>query len=169
MSETKPDMLAIVRSVGGDPLDLPFWEACREGRFLLHRCDICKRSYWPASRCVEHGARAMQWTKASGRGTIYTYTVMHHAYTPAMKGKTPYPVAFILLVDRRHTFAMSIDERMHALHMLRQLQVGDGGLQIVATMRSGIGFLALAVIRSLRRISQWHHHAAHGYGLMLSG
>jgi uncharacterized OB-fold protein len=99
MSDAKLDMLAIVRSVGGDPLDLPFWEACREGKFLLHRCDICGRSYWPASRCIEHGARAMQWIEASGRGTIYTYTVMHHAYTPAMKGKTPYAVAVVKLQE----------------------------------------------------------------------
>jgi uncharacterized OB-fold protein len=93
------DTLAIIRNFGGDPLDLPFWEACREGRFLVHRCDVCGRRYWPASRCVEHGAQSMSWAEASGRGTLYTYTVMHHAYTPAMKGKTPYVVGVIKLEE----------------------------------------------------------------------
>jgi uncharacterized protein len=99
MSATENNTLAVVRSFGGDPLDLPFWDACREGRFLLHRCDICKRSYWPASRCIEHGPQAMQWVSAAGNGTLYTYTIMHHAYTPSMKGKTPYVVAVVKLAE----------------------------------------------------------------------
>lgn len=99
MSVVQPDTLAIIRSFGGDPLDLPFWNACREGRFLVHRCAICQRSYWPASRCVEHGPQAMQWVDACGRGTLYTYTVMHHAYTQAMKSKTPYVVAVVKLEE----------------------------------------------------------------------
>jgi uncharacterized OB-fold protein len=96
MSETAA-MLSTIRDCGGDPLDLPFWEGCRDGRFLLHRCGVCGRSYWPASRCVIHGAQDMSWVETSGRGALYTYTVMHHAYTPAMKGKTPYVVAVVQL------------------------------------------------------------------------
>lgn len=87
----------IIRRLGGDPADLPFWEACREGRFLLHRCDICQRSYWPASRCTRHGAAAMRWVEGSGAGTLYTYTIMHYAYTPGMKDKLPYVVGVIQL------------------------------------------------------------------------
>jgi uncharacterized protein len=91
------DLLPAIRTVGGDPADLPFWEACREGRFLLHRCGICDRAYWPASRCIEHGDRAMAWVPASGKGSLYTYTIMHHAYTPDMQGKTPYLVGVVKL------------------------------------------------------------------------
>lgn len=93
------DTLAIIRNFGGDPLDLPFWEGCRQGQFLLHQCDVCRRHYWPASLCVRHGSKSMRWVPASGRGTLYTYTVMHHAYTPAMKGKTPYVVGVIKLEE----------------------------------------------------------------------
>ncbi len=91
------DLLSAIRSVGGDPADLPFWDACRDGSFLLHRCGICGRNYWPASRCVEHGNKAMAWVPASGRGILYTYTTMHHAYTPDMQGKTPYVVGVVKL------------------------------------------------------------------------
>jgi len=92
-----PDLLEAIRAVGGDPLDLPFWEACRDGRFLIHRCGVCGRTYWPASRCIEHSARDMTWVEASGRGELYTYTVLHHAYTPDMQGKTPYVVGVVKL------------------------------------------------------------------------
>ena len=92
-------LLAAIANVGGDPLDLPFWRACREGRFLVHRCGVCGRSYWPASLCVQHGDRAMSWVDASGKGTLYTYTVLHHAYTPEMRGKTPYAVGVVKLKE----------------------------------------------------------------------
>lgn len=132
MNRPAPDTLAIVRSYGGDPLDLPFWHACREGRFLLHRCELCQRSYWPASRCTEHGAQAMQWVDASGRGTLYTYTIMHHAYTPSMKGKTPYVVAVVKLEEGPFFHSTLIDcaledvaigMRLHAV-----MQEHDSGL-----------------------------------------
>lgn len=31
-----------------------------------------------------------EWTEASGRGTIYSWTVNHHAFHPAFKADTPY-------------------------------------------------------------------------------
>jgi uncharacterized OB-fold protein len=93
-----PDITEIIRQYGGDPVvDLPFWEACRDGKFLLHRCARCNRHYWPATRCIEHGAEAMGWVESAGKGEVYTYTIVHHAYTPAMKGKTPYAVAVVKL------------------------------------------------------------------------
>lgn len=94
MSDDK-NLLAAVWRTGGESEDLPFWQATREGRFLLHRCEKCARHYWPASRCVEHGDTAMRWVESSGAGTLYTYTVMHHAYTPSMAGKVPYVVGVI--------------------------------------------------------------------------
>jgi uncharacterized protein len=93
------DILPIIQGVGGDRLDLPFWEGCRRGEFLVHRCGVCNRAYWPASRCVLHGAEAMAWVRASGRGRVHTYTIMHHAYTPDMRGKTPYNVSVVQLEE----------------------------------------------------------------------
>ena len=118
MSEEK-DLSAVLLALGGDPADLPFWEGCREGRFLLHRCELCDRSYWPASRCVTHGDQAMRWVEGSGQGTLYTYTVMHHAYTPDMKGKTPYVVAVVKLDEGPffHTGIVDCDAAAVAIGM----------------------------------------------------
>lgn len=91
------DMLATITGYGGDPADLPFWEGCEQGRFLLHRCGICGTHYWPASRCIEHGDQDMAWVDAAGRATLYTYTIIHHAYTADMKGKVPYVAAVVKL------------------------------------------------------------------------
>ncbi len=97
--EKRNALLAAIRKVGGDPADLPFWEGCEAGVFLLHRCAKCERHYWPASRCVEHGDEAMHWVEASGRGRVYTYTVLHHAYTPATRDKVPFAIAVVQLEE----------------------------------------------------------------------
>ena len=95
---SKPqDLETLIRNVGGDPADLPFWRGCAEGRFLLHRCNLCQRHYWPASRCIEHGDEDMQWVESSGRGQLYTYTVMHKALIPSMRERVPYVVAVVQL------------------------------------------------------------------------
>lgn len=80
-----------------DELDRPFWEACRRHELLVHRCETCGRSYWPATCCVEHGGDAMAWVPAAGTGTLHTWTVYHHAYTPEHAGRVPYIVAVVRL------------------------------------------------------------------------
>jgi len=124
----------IVRGVGGDPADLPFWEGCREGKFLLHRCNICNRHYWPASRCIEHGAWDMDWVETPGKGTVYTYTVLHRALTPAMKDKVPFAVAVVQLDEgpfyHTNIIECSYDEVEVGMRVSVEMAEHDSGLSI---------------------------------------
>jgi uncharacterized OB-fold protein len=135
------DTLAIIRNFGGDPLDLPFWEGCREGQFLLHRCDVCGRNYWPASLCIEHGGYSMHWVPTLGRGTLYTYTVMHHAYTSSMKGKTPYVVGVIKLAEGPFFHSNIIDCSRDAVAIDMALEV---------TMKEHESGLVMPVFRPIK-------------------
>jgi uncharacterized OB-fold protein len=87
------------RDVAPDNLDAPFWDACREHRFLIHRCGVCDRAYWPSSCCIDHGAAAMTWQPASGRGEVFTYTVVHHAYDRSLVDRVPYALAVVKLEE----------------------------------------------------------------------
>jgi uncharacterized OB-fold protein len=80
-----------------DELDEPFWQACARREFLLHRCSECGRHYWPASCCLEHGWDPMEWTSASGRGKIHTFTVFRRQYHPAFE--PPYAVVVVQLAE----------------------------------------------------------------------
>lgn len=91
------DFAHAIAQVGGDPADLPFWEGCKSGRFLLHQCGVCGRHYWPASRCVAHGDAKMGWVESAGAGELYTYTIMHHAFSSQLAAKAPYVVGVIRL------------------------------------------------------------------------
>jgi len=40
-----------------------------------------------------------EWVEVQGKGTIYSFTVVHHAYSPAYEGELPYVVAIVELEE----------------------------------------------------------------------
>jgi uncharacterized protein len=85
------------RDLAPDELDDPFWAACRQHVFLVHQCTACGRAYWPASTCLDHGSASMEWQPASGRGEVFTYTIVHHAYDRSLADRLPYAVGVVKL------------------------------------------------------------------------
>ena len=67
-------------------LTRPFWDAAAEqprGRLLLPRCNACGQHFFrPEVACTHCFATDWQWVPASGRGTLYSYTVVHRAPAP---------------------------------------------------------------------------------------
>jgi uncharacterized OB-fold protein len=45
------------------------------------------------------GATAAEWTAVSGRGTVFSYTVVHRAPDPAFKAELPYVIAIVALEE----------------------------------------------------------------------
>lgn len=65
------------------PLTQPFWDAAAKGRLLLPRCNACGRHFFrPEVACTHCFATDWQWVQASGRGTLYSHTVVHRAPAP---------------------------------------------------------------------------------------
>jgi uncharacterized OB-fold protein len=78
----------------------PFWDAARDGRFVLQRCRECRRHvFYPRIACPHCQADALEWVPASGRGTIYSYTVVHANSPSAFAVDVPYVVAVIRLEE----------------------------------------------------------------------
>jgi uncharacterized OB-fold protein len=54
----------------------PFWDATAEGRLALPKCSNCDTVIWyPRAFCPACSSFDITWFDASGRGTIYSYTV----------------------------------------------------------------------------------------------
>jgi uncharacterized protein len=76
----------------------PFWDACREGKFLLRHCDACGRDhYYPRPFCPSCWSDTVSWREASGRGTLYTYSVVHVNDLPPFNERVPYVAAIVEL------------------------------------------------------------------------
>ena len=75
----------------------PFWDATREGRLVLPRCDACEFVIWyPRRFCPACGARNVSWFDASGTGTVYTFTIVRKG-AGDYRDVGPYVVAFVEL------------------------------------------------------------------------
>lgn len=78
----------------------PFWEGCRQGTLLLQYCDQCQQhQFYPRLYCMHCGADSVRWVSASGRGVIYSYTIIHQNKSPEFVQDTPYNVAVIQLAE----------------------------------------------------------------------
>ena len=104
------------------PGDEPFWEAAREGRLLAKRCLACDRlHYYPRMHCPFCGSERTAWHTLSGRGTIYSHSIVARAPRPTAPA--------IVETDeglRLHTVVLDAD--VHAL------RIGDPvNLRFVAT------------------------------------
>lgn len=81
-----------------DPLTKPFWDSLGRGAMEIQRCGDCSSyAFYPRNLCPHCGSRAMHWTPVSGRGRIYSLTIVHRPTNAAFKGDTPYVVALVEL------------------------------------------------------------------------
>ncbi|MGH9027755.1 MAG: Zn-ribbon domain-containing OB-fold protein [Acidimicrobiia bacterium] len=82
-----------------DPVSTPYWEAAARGELLIQRCPACgHRQHYPRAVCTQCG-ETPEWEQASGRGTVYTYTVVRQNYAKPFRDELPYVVAMIDLEE----------------------------------------------------------------------
>jgi len=78
----------------------PHWEALRQHRLLLQRCNACGHFWFPpATHCPNCTAVDFAWTPVSGRGKVFSYVVYHRVYHPGFAGEVPYTVALVELEE----------------------------------------------------------------------
>ena len=79
-----------------DAVTLPFWQAAAEHRLVVQRCTGCGHTRLPpAPVCPECRSAEADWKALSGRGEVYTYTVVHR---PLAAGQQlPFVIAVIAL------------------------------------------------------------------------
>ena len=95
-----PDMLEGRPLPAIEPHAEPFWQGTREGRLLLPRCLACGTLQFPPELgCRGCGAQDYEWVAASGRATLYTWTVCHPPLLPYFGERAPFPVASVELEE----------------------------------------------------------------------
>lgn len=76
----------------------PFWEYCQAHELRAQRCTACGAFRWPPRAfCPKCWSWDFEWTKLSGRGTVASFSVVHHVTSPAFKDEAPYVVALVTL------------------------------------------------------------------------
>ncbi len=87
-----------------------FWAATARGKLLLRRCDDCQTIIWyPRPFCPACGSLKTSWTEASGRGSVYTFTVVHRSGIPGYRDALPYVVAYVELAEGPRVLTNIVD------------------------------------------------------------
>lgn len=85
---------------GNPELTKPFWEATKQHRLVLQRCKTCSHLFfYPRELCPECLSSDLEWVPVSGKGRVYSYTVVYQAQHPAFQAEAPYVFAMIQLEE----------------------------------------------------------------------
>ncbi len=77
-----------------------FWRRVASHALAFQRCLACRAfRFYPRALCPECLSDRAEWVAASGRGTVYSFTVCHRPASEAFAAATPYIVALVDLAE----------------------------------------------------------------------
>lgn len=87
-----------------------FWAATAEGRFVIQRCGRCEQAiFYPRVNCPKCGSTDLGAEDASGRGTVFTYTVARRPTHRAFAEAGAYVIAIVELEEGPHVTTNIVD------------------------------------------------------------
>jgi uncharacterized OB-fold protein len=101
-----------------NPETAPFWDAARQGKFMIKRCTACGEAhYFPRSICPFCFSDKTVWEQSSGEGAIYTVSLMRKS--PA----GPYAIAYVTLQEGPSLLTNIVDCDLEALKIGQKVKV----------------------------------------------
>ncbi len=84
------------------PTSRPYWEAARRHELQLQHCGACGGYiYYPRPRCPNCMSDNLTWERVTGRGKLYSYTIVRRASTRSFADR-PYVLAIVELDEGPH-------------------------------------------------------------------
>lgn len=82
------------------PDSRPFWEAAKRHQLQLPGCRDCNvLFYYPRHVCPQCLGSNLEWREVSGKGSVYSYTVVRRTNNRAFLDDLPYVLAIVELVE----------------------------------------------------------------------
>jgi uncharacterized OB-fold protein len=109
MAKRPPDCLFRMST---DRFTQPFWDAAAGHRLTACKCGQCGHYRMPPTPfCPQCHSQRVVWEPLSGRGAVFSYTVVTHAILPEMQSHLPYVPAVISLegADRIRLISNVVD------------------------------------------------------------
>jgi uncharacterized OB-fold protein len=101
-----------------------FWARAAEGVLVVPKCNACSRAFWhPRPRCPHCGSDNVDWIRASGQGTVHTFTVVRQSGDSYFKARVPYAVAMIDLDEGVRMMTNIVDAPLETLRIGMRVEV----------------------------------------------
>ncbi|MCA4135386.1 Zn-ribbon domain-containing OB-fold protein [Arthrobacter sp. M4] len=105
--------------------DKPFWESAAQGRLVAQQCRDCGRlQHYPRPACIDCLSQSRDWIRLSGRGTVWSFSIVRQVADPAFAGEVPFA-----LVDVELEEGLRITSRLDDT----SVEIGD---RVQVTMRA---------------------------------
>jgi uncharacterized OB-fold protein len=82
-----------------NPFVAPFYDAAARGELAVTRCAACDRYVWYPTEACDACGGALEWVPVSGRGSLFSWAVVHRAFLPAFADKVPFVTALVALAE----------------------------------------------------------------------
>ena len=77
-----------------------YWAGAARGELVLPRCDGCARYVWyPDGACRSCDATAHTWTRVSGRGRLFSWSIVHRAFIPQLANLVPFVTGLVAIEE----------------------------------------------------------------------
>ena len=83
-----------------DEVTRKYWEGCRNGKLLLQKCQDCGTyQTFPRNLCYKCHLQKLNWVDSSGRGTVYSFSIVYRPPMEEFAPDVPYVVAIVELEE----------------------------------------------------------------------
>jgi uncharacterized OB-fold protein len=83
-----------------DAASAPYWDGARQGRLLIAECGACGTvHHYPRPFCPHCWSDDVHPLRASGTGTLYTYSTVYANDLPPFRERLPYVAAIVELAE----------------------------------------------------------------------
>ena len=108
-----------------NPETKPFWDAAGKGQLMIKTCTACNQPhFYPRALCPFCMSDRTEWRQASGRGTVYSFSVMKRA-------EVPYAIAYVTLEEGPTMLTNIVDCDLDGIRIGQRVAVtfkpSDGG------------------------------------------
>ena len=94
-----------------DDVTRPYWEAAKKHELRIQHCKACDEYQPPPqAQCIQCSSTDLEWSKVSGKGTVFSFIVDRRLMTPGFD--QPYAVVQVNPVEaKRNTVRVTTNMR----------------------------------------------------------
>ena len=84
----------------GEDVNGEFYQFCKQHELCFQRCQDCGAwRHMPRESCAACGSFNWRWERSSGKGQVFSWTVIHRAMHPGFAPDVPYATVVIELAE----------------------------------------------------------------------
>lgn len=100
------------------PHAAPYWQSCAEEKMALPYCQKCEACfYYPRLWCPQCFNQDLSWQEVSGKGKIYSFSIIYQSPLPSYQADLPYVLAIIELEEGPRMMTNVVNCDVNTVHV----------------------------------------------------